>query len=570
MENLTNHQSFGSMPPAVIEYIDSVIKSMRYCKAVRQDVRAELEAHFEDALTDCTGPHEHEAAIQEMIEAFGDVRFLARLIRRAKKRGRPAWQRAVIRAAQVSGVLLLYVVLCTSRLFIGAPVISVDYIDRINQAVRQDRPEALNAREDIVEAIACLPEPPKNLLVSAVKDMNDLDRQALEEYLPRCEKAFSCLRAASDKPFYWNHYDSIDTSLLEGIPTADDPWAYSTELSEQFMAPLRDIRMLGMTMRCQIDWDCERAMYDKALQNSVALIQLGRHLSGTGLLCEELVGVAITGLGTGSIRRVLDEGQFNESVLAHTYTQLAHILQPDTPWITFEAEKALYHDLIQRCFTDNGRGNGRLLRTGVPLAAKYSAQGLRNLVLFDLPDRRKVTRQIDALFETIGHCSHTRTPWMQFQSQSERPLPGSSILDVAMLKRIADICWRLRTSNEAILAIVAIKHYKKSKGMLPDSLHDLVNTGVMTALPIDFYSDGPLGYMRTKEGFILYSRGKDLKDDGGAPAVTESGKPHQYGEHGDWIFWPVTVGADKPSVPQAAAQSDKKVALEAARPLNHR
>ena len=46
------------LPKAAIEYIDAVIKKMRYRKKIRADVRAELTAHFEDALRDCDSEDE--------------------------------------------------------------------------------------------------------------------------------------------------------------------------------------------------------------------------------------------------------------------------------------------------------------------------------------------------------------------------------------------------------------------------------------------------------------------------------------------------------------------------------
>ena len=40
---------------------------------------------------------------------------------------------------------------------------------------------------------------------------------------------------------------------------------------------------------------------------------------------------------------------------------------------------------------------------------------------------------------------------------------------------------------------------------------------------------------------MLYSVGMNFKDDGGAPSTDKNGKPRQWGENSDWIFWPVNA-----------------------------
>ena len=46
-------------------------------------------------------------------------------------------------------------------------------------------------------------------------------------------------------------------------------------------------------------------------------------------------------------------------------------------------------------------------------------------------------------------------------------------------------------------------------------------------------------YKKTEEGFILYSVGEDLKDEGGRMGVGEKGQPRMWANNGDWVFWPV-------------------------------
>jgi len=77
----------ASVPENAGELIKSIIRQMRYRKEVRQEVMAELAAHFEDELRDCKTNEERDKKAQKLIEDFGDVKLLGVLLRRAKISG---------------------------------------------------------------------------------------------------------------------------------------------------------------------------------------------------------------------------------------------------------------------------------------------------------------------------------------------------------------------------------------------------------------------------------------------------------------------------------------------------
>jgi len=87
---------------------------MRYRRKVRRDVQAELAAHFEDELKDCENDEDKEQKAKQLITEFGDVKLLAVLLRRAKKRCRPLWRKALVRSLQVLGIIVLYFLICSS------------------------------------------------------------------------------------------------------------------------------------------------------------------------------------------------------------------------------------------------------------------------------------------------------------------------------------------------------------------------------------------------------------------------------------------------------------------------
>jgi len=99
------------LPRCAGEYIKLVIKKMRYRKQVRADVLAELASDFEEELKECTGDEQKQQIARQLIEEFGDVKLLAALLRRAKKRCRPLWRTVVARTFQAFGALILCLII---------------------------------------------------------------------------------------------------------------------------------------------------------------------------------------------------------------------------------------------------------------------------------------------------------------------------------------------------------------------------------------------------------------------------------------------------------------------------
>ncbi len=73
--------------------------------------------------------------------------------------------------------------------------------------------------------------------------------------------------------------------------------------------------------------------------------------------------------------------------------------------------------------------------------------------------------------------------------------------------------------------VLALKTYKYERGAYPETLEQLKQT-LDWKLPEDPFSGQDFVYRRQGEGFILYSIGQDLEDDGGLPGRDERGKWH--------------------------------------------
>jgi hypothetical protein len=545
----------SGIPDHAIAFIDLVVKKIRYRKKVRQEVRDELVAHFEDELRGCTNEQDREQKAHQLVTEFGDPKVLAALMRRAKKRCRPLWAKVVVHGLQAIGVVVLYLVICALPQMIGRPTIRINYMGWINDLVRDNQDESLNAKpyyDKAVELAAKAPTwPPELRSRTWPGDMNDQERKATVELLDKSTEALDALREAVGKSYYWVHYELDPNSNRPKRP--EDPLAacpkgslsFSAGLADYAMKPLAGYKDLARRMDIQIHWKKSTGDVEGAIDDTLVLVRFGTHLEGKGTLVEQLVAIAIEALAYDSLLEVLDKSNVPTVVLKRTHLRLDECNSTQKAIISLDVEKALLYEYVQRTFTDDGKGNGRVLNKGIPLVADNAWGTLTRFLSFSLPDRRVVTERINAFFNEYARWMDIPPSSPAFQDQAERlkQIARGNVflkLEEPAFGRIAQLVWRFKTHRQGVIAVLGIMEYRQEKGDYPSNLNELVAAGYLDKLPIDPYSGGPMVYRRTDGGFLLYSLGKDLKDDGGIQGTNSQGKPRMWRDTGDWVFWPVS------------------------------
>jgi hypothetical protein len=61
--------------------------------------------------------------------------------------------------------------------------------------------------------------------------------------------------------------------------------------------------------------------------------------------------------------------------------------------------------------------------------------------------------------------------------------------------------------------VIAIERYRRTRGTVPEALSDVISVGDEQAL--DPFTGKPLSYTHTDAGYVVYSVGRDVKDEGG-------------------------------------------------------
>jgi len=535
--------SFENLPVCAADFIKRVIKKMRYRKKVQADVAAELISHFEDELKECTTAEQKEQKAQLLIAGFGDVKLLAVLLRRAKKRCRPLWRTLVARGFQTAAVLILCLIVYIAWFLTGKPVITTNYVEQLNRMTRPTADESLNAAplyHEAIELYAVSSAGVSKLILTNYEQVTLEEKQIMEKWLADNNDILELVIAGSKKPYYWQKYgNKQDTG----------------EMTAVLIPNLAEFRRLAKTLCWRALISDDKGMYEDAIEDIKACYRLGWHLKGDKFLIEQLVGIAIRGMAVDQLSSIVSQNQIDSDELAALQKDFEQMIADEDFVISFDAEKMYTYDELQRCFTEGRFGRNHLylqrLRRITSLGdldrifAKPLTTSLH--VLFTHPDKQQSMEMADRFYDFYDEIAQ-KTPGqfhleaIDVEKETAKLIKGNVLLEILtpQIHRIHALSYRYKTVVETTLMIIAILRYNQDTGEYPENLQQLVSAGYLKELPIDSFSDKPFVYKKTEDGFLLYSVGSNFTDDDGRVVRNAQGKIKIFVDEGDWVFWPVT------------------------------
>jgi len=547
-----------NLPACAVEFIRLVIKKMHYRKKVRQDVQAELSAHFEDELKACASDKEKEQKTQQLIAGFGDVKLLAVLLRRAKKRCRPLWRTAVARTFQTIGVLIVCFVIYVVWFLTGKPSITVDYLAIINQMNRPQLAEEDNGwlhYEKAIELFVEVSEELKKMDVfknykelRAFGELTEEEKEEIKKWVQQNESAWREFVKASQKPYCYRRVEYSNRN--------EDKWLINILLPE--LRTLRNLSRLGI-WRSRLA--VEQGGIKEGLEDCLAVIRTGRFWQGHKLfIVEQLVGMAYSNLGHNEILRILEDEDIYTDDLRWLQGQLSQIYADGYPLMDIEGEKLMFLDIVQHTFTVGGPGGGHL----IPEQLVYIMKMLDGFQRIDgvVPEkillftgramyhagRDKTIAKANEIYDKLSAMSNM-TPYQRHINEVKSEDIILSVrkwryflvsVFIPALDRASEHAFCAKALHEATLAVTAIKRWQLENGVYPDSLEQLVSAGYLKKLPMDPFSDGVLVYKKMDDNLTLYSVGRNFVDDD-AEVAKSRGRIARWGtdEKGDAVFWPV-------------------------------
>lgn len=543
------------LPPCATEFIRHVVRKMGYRRKARQEVEAELAAHFEDELRDATDATERESKAQQLVGRFGDAKLLAILCRRAKKRCRPLWAKAVVCVLQAAGVFLILLVFYVIWFVSGRPVVKVDYLAMLNRMSRPEIADQDNAWPHYERAIALAVEPSPELQAMSAfnhptyaehRDFAALPketRDAIKDWLEAIQPAWQQIVIGAAKPYFSKTY--------EHPGDVNDRWLLGIRLPE--LATLRNLARAGIWMSRV---SMEQGRIDEALADCLVFARLGCHWQHGGTLIEQLQGFVFSRMACEELLQIVQRGDLSGEALSDLQRDLAGIYSERYPLIDVQFERLAFLDVVQHVFTNEGSGGGHLIPSAMSSLA--STEG-SDADWEGIPLLRTVRSVIHARRdETVAKASqifdHLRelAVMSPYEKREQRVATIDDMVDslpkhrydlveimLPALDRVVEVSFQGRAIHEATLTVLALHRHRLEKGAYPASLDELVRAGYVNSLPDDPYNDGPMAYRVTDTAFTLYSVGPDFEDDGGKMSTDREGRPKRWHENGDTVFWPV-------------------------------
>jgi len=571
----------SELPSRLRSIVFVVVQRSRLWKSEKADVAHELIGHFADGLSN------GEDAVA-MEASFGPPPRAARLIRRAKRRQRPFVWRAWVRTLQVVGLLLAVIVAlyvaATIRLFVGSPNIAHDYLVDLNAVAASVAP-ADRAWPLYRAAIVALEEPPEILREDVRPGHAGWSEARL--YLENQAEALEMVRDAALRPglgFVVGYtVDDADRALWPEIEGEAGP----RNLASVLLPYLSELRSVSRLLVLDTFRAAEAGDGEIATANLDAILGIAEHARETPALINDLVSLALVGMATSTLGDVLSEQP--EILSDRQLHGLAHRLaavQGGKLDVRLTGELMWFHDLMQRLYTDDGEGDGRITATGLESLHSISSGPpatvgpLAPALGLAVAGRREMTREYTRWF-AMAEAEKSRPLWRQDARKLDRErarvlgsrvyraryLPVAAILPA--LSRFGIEPELVTQERDAVIVAIALELYRRRTGYWPTSLEALVPI-LLPSVPPDRFDGNPLRYRLVDGKPLVYSVGSDRNDDEGRAPRNKAGRwdpqrarlVSRNGEEpvdGDWVLWPSTPGA--PPEVDAPHRAERDAAL---------
>ncbi len=557
-------EEYKDLPVDVRDEVKRLVGMIGCPKRVRREVQREIFSRLAEVLRDCASPEETQVRTEELMSQFGNPEQLAILCRRAAKRTRPLWRRLIGRVRLAIFLLVVIASTYTTLFVTGKPVVTYEYLVKLNETNRPDGPTTSNACPYYERACSLLVEPNEYLKETSAfkKDgayefqgfaaMDNRERKTLVQWVAANESAWDYYRRGSRKRWYYKPYlrDPNRPTAPTLIDIMIDPW----------LAQLKDLARIG-TWKARMD--ARDGRFAEAIDHCMVVARTGTHLQAQVSLIAQLLGAGTGAMARSELLRTVSVDGFPEGMSGNVQSQIADLYEGAYPSVSFEGERLMVLDSVQHTFTSGGFGGGHLIPgqvTPFVTAALELPEGRRTtifqrVVLWPMDvgismihaRRDKTVAKIHETYNEVDERSKLSPCERRARSIGDwRELADSiSIYRYGLVQmllpnesRVSELPFRLRAEHEATLIVLALKRSRTEKGNYPSDLESLVRMGFLPSVPSDPYSDGPLIYKRCDDDFVLYSVGPDFVDGGGRGGVDDEGATRLWADNGDRVFWP--------------------------------
>lgn len=531
----------AGLPQPLPALLENTVRRTKLRRIEQGEICRELIAQFADGLA-------NGRTAAELAAGFGDPRQAARKLRRAKLRGRHVVHRALRRSGQAIAAVLLVLVACyavlMARYYVGRPTISQQFLTEINRDGRSIDPSdrawplyrdaILKMQRSDVQAVLCRESemrthwPEVAVYLESQQEVLAIVREAAQR--PRLGFVYG---DAGDRPWLLKYHSRQQVEIRPDEPLFDVLLPQIQHLAEFSRLLAADARRAAQSGNA-----------DALTADVRALIGMAEHLRDTPeFLASELAAFACYASAMRELNQSLADKPelIADGDLVDLSRRLAAFAGGVELRPRLNGEQMLFHDLVQRMYTDDGDGDGRLTPVGIELGrtlSKYATEDIRHehmawdgyLVGSGMTSmtagRRELTELVDGLFDRIA--TDRKPPmwtWQDSPAQAEldaytkptwrnRVRYWPLVLVFPAIEKSAVRGEIVTQQREATLAAIALVRFQRQKQHWPETLAELTPHYLPTP-PLDRFTGEPLLYRLFDGKPLLYSTGLDRNDDGG-------------------------------------------------------
>jgi hypothetical protein len=542
----------SGLPKPAADLICRVVKRTRLWRLEKAAVADELAAHFADGL-------EAASNVEQLVKSFGDERVAAKLIRRAKRRGRPwPWQIWGFSLRVMAVVLAVYAVLLI-RFCLGQPTVSVDYIAKLNAPIAAV-PEGDRAWPLWRQAILASSESAKGewvvfpgAVIGTIHD--DPAWPKTVQWLDDHQSAVELARQAGSK--------SALGFILGPAGSEDDPmlgWAFHGQTPREplitvLLPHLSDLRTMARILSSDARLAAERGEAARLETDLTSMLGLGRQLRDSdGFLVTQLAGLSVN---RSALRRLHDTLiNYPDLLKDEQLIRLAHLLsgpKAAADLIALKGQRYAFADIVQRLYTDDGSGDGHTTLTGLRLAPSlmnnsgYNSEMNAYVAASTVPLVGVPRAELIAEYNRLIDQAETdyRQPIRQIDFHGVDSQINAMIASPRARARFAILlrmmpgltgsqksCEIYLGARDGAVVAIALELYRRQRGHYPAALSELT-PGLLPEIPADRITGDPVKYKLIDGKPVVYSVGADRIDDGGQPPRVMDPR-HRASEGAEW------------------------------------
>ena len=281
---------------------------------------------------------------------------------------------------------------------------------------------------------------------------------------------------------------------------------------------LARLRELGRFLCLRAHLEAERGQGDEAAATVSDILRVSRSLDAEPIFRSQLVRILIVGIAESGLARVLSRTQIGAESCARLAEELGPCVSPETWRRALSGERCLMLPGFSEVQPLRNPG-ASVMENLVPGGYVMSRRVLLGIGLGDL-DMLYYLRINDRIMEAVNtpYPACLRIDYDAWWEELPQVLAWRTLNYLGGLSGVPRARGRHIAEIRCARTALAIERHRIGHGVLPPDLATLVPE-YMQQVPIDPMDGNPLRYRRLERGYVVYSIGRDFKDDGGKIVV---------------------------------------------------